>query len=147
MKPWIPALALLLLAAPALAQEPRSPVGTWKTIDDDTGQAKSKVRIWIDDSAVLHGKIVYLYPREGIPENPVCEKCEGDRKDRPVLGMEIFEDLRQDEDEWSGGTVLDPENGKTYKCFLRIEDDGRLKLRGYVGAALFGRTQYWERLE
>lgn len=122
-----------------------TPIGRWKTVDDGTGKAKSIVLIWEEDGK-LFGKIEKLLDTPPNDPDPKCDKCEGDLKDQPITGMRILSDLKKDGDEWSGGKVLDPENGKSYKCYIAVVDGGKkLKVRGYVGFALLGRTQYWHR--
>jgi len=79
-------------------------------------------------------------------EDSVCAKCSDERRDQPVVGMEILRHLRPDGDEWSGGEILDPENGKTYRAKLKLADGGQtLVVRGYIGISLFGRSQTWIR--
>ena len=78
-------------------------------------------------------------------ENSVCDKCEGENKGKPVSGMVIMKDLEKDGDEYNGGTILDPESGSVYKCYIKLVEDDKLKLRGYIGFAALGRTQYWFR--
>lgn len=137
----------LLLSNAALAQpaqgSPSSPLGRWVTIDDDGAKATSIVEIQARGQK-LYGKILQLInPRE---KDPRCTKCEGKRKNQPIVGMEIMWDLERDGDEWSGGYILDPDNGEEYRCYIQVVDGGkRLKVRGYVGLALLGRTQYWQR--
>jgi len=133
----------LALAAPATALAGPSPVGYWTTIDDDGKTPSSVVQIFARGKK-LYGKIVYLInPRE---KDPVCTECDGARKNKRILGMEILRDFEEDDDEWSGGYILDPRNGTEYKCYLELQDGGkRLKVRGYVGIALLGRTQYWQK--
>ena len=139
-------LLALFVAAPAAAsadQSSSNPVGYWKTIDDDDGKEKSVVQIWEKDGKVF-GKIVKLF------EDPkaVCDECQGDLKGKPVMGMQILTNLKKDGDEWSGGTIMDPANGKSYKCYIEVQEGGKkLKVRGYIGISLFGRTQYWHRVE
>ena len=136
----------VLFATSALAQAPGA-VGSWTTIDDETKKPKSVVSIYEEDGR-LFGKIDKLFLAPNEPANPVCDKCEGSLKDKPILGMVILRNLKKDGDGWSGGTVLDPANGKTYKVKLALEDGGkRLKVRGYVGFSLLGRTQHWVRTE
>jgi uncharacterized protein (DUF2147 family) len=136
----------VLFATRALAQSPAA-VGSWTTIDDETKKPKSVVSIYEEDGR-LFGKIDKLFLAPNEPANPVCDKCEGSLKDKPILGMVILRNLKKDGDGWSGGTVLDPANGKTYKVKLALEDGGkRLKVRGYVGFSLLGRTQHWVRTE
>jgi uncharacterized protein (DUF2147 family) len=127
------------------AEAEPSPVGLWKSVDDATGKAKSVVRIF-EEGGTLRGRIerLFLEP-EDVPD-PVCDKCEGDRKGQPVRGMTIIWDLRREGDQWTGGRVLDPGNGQVYRCSVEVLDGGgRLKLRGYIGIPLLGRTQYWQR--
>lgn len=137
-------LVMLLVAAPAVAAE--SPVGRWTTIDDETGKPRAVVRIWEEDGKPF-GKIERIFLQPGEPENPTCRECEGDLRGKPIVGMVILRGLKRDGDSWSGGTILDPESGSTYKATIQVVDGGaRLKVRGYVGISLFGRTQHWERL-
>ena len=116
-----------------------SPIGLWKTIDDESGEAESIVEIYEQDG-MLYGRVVELLDPAPDDPNPVCEKCEGDRKDEPIEGMVILRGMKPGADAWSGGKILDPENGKSYRCKLWVEN-GKLKVRGYV--AFFYRTQEW----
>jgi uncharacterized protein (DUF2147 family) len=139
-------LTLLILApallVPGLAHAAESPVGYWTTIDDD-GKPSSIIQIF-PRGKKLYGKIVQLInPRE---KDPKCTACEGKRKNQRIIGMEILRDFEQDGDEWSGGYILDPRDGTEYSCYLEVIENGkRLKVRGYVGIALLGRTQYWRK--
>ena len=122
-----------------------SPVGQWKTMDDVTGKPKSVVVIWQQDGK-LYGRVQKLVDPDPKNPNPVCEDCSGELKGKPVIGLKILWDLQKDGDAWSGGTILDPESGKTYKCLISLEDGGaKLKVRGFVGVSLIGRTQVWLR--
>jgi|SRR5271154_6061814 uncharacterized protein (DUF2147 family) len=122
-----------------------SPVGRWRTIDDATGKAKSIVTIW-EENGKLYGRVQNLVNPDPKDPNPRCEDCTGDQKNKPVIGLRILWDLQKDGDGWSGGTILDPANGKTYRCLLQLEDGGtKLKVRGFIGISLLGRTQYWQR--
>ena len=122
-----------------------SPVGQWKTVDDVTGKAKSVVVIW-EENGKLYGRIQKLVDPDPSDPNPRCDDCAGDQKGKRVIGLRILWDLCKDGDGWSGGTILDPANGKTYKCQLSVQDGGRkLKVRGFIGFSLLGRTQYWLR--
>ena len=124
-----------------------SPVGLWKSIDDETREVKSLVRI-SEEAGSLVGTIDKLFPKPGKDPNPVCDKCEGDKKDKPILGMMILWGLTKYGDEWSGGYILDPKNGKTYKCKVKVEGTGgTLTVRGYIGFSLLGRSQTWIRAE
>jgi uncharacterized protein (DUF2147 family) len=122
-----------------------SPVGLWKTVDDATGKVKSVVSIWAENNK-LYGRVQKLVDPDPKNPNPTCEDCSGDQKGKRVVGLRILWDLRKDGEGWSGGSILDPESGKIYKCLLSVEDGGRkLKVRGYIGLSLLGRTQYWVR--
>jgi uncharacterized protein (DUF2147 family) len=140
------ALAAFVVHTAALAQA--TPVGLWKTIDDETKKEKSLVRI-TDDSGVLTGKIEKLL--DPTKQDSKCDKCTDERKDQPVLGMTILRKVRQnndDKDRWDGGDILDPNNGKEYRVRLKPVNDGKaLEVRGYIGAPLLGRTQTWIRVE
>ncbi len=131
-------LPLLLVA---FASQAQSIVGKWKTIDDNTGEAKSVVDIF-ERGGKFYGKIVKLFS-ESDPD-PVCDKCDENdpRFRKKVIGMEILLDLERHGEEFSEGTVLDPEDGKVYRCKLWMEGKN-LKIRGYWGP--FFRTQTWEK--
>ena len=120
-------------------------MGKWKTIDDETGEVKSVVEIFKKGEKAF-GKIVKIMDKE--TPDPICNKCDSDdpRKGQKILGMEIIKDLEKDGSEWDGGTVLDPENGKVYRCKIWVEDK-KLIIRGYIGISLIGRSQTWLRAE
>lgn len=120
----------------------QSPVGIWKTVDDKTNEEKSHVEIFKKDGK-LYGKIVKLLKSD---PDVKCTKCEGAKKDKPVLGMEIISGLKPYKDYWSYGKILDPEDGNEYKCNLWVDDKGKLNVRGYIGFAALGRTQIWHRV-
>ena len=145
MKHTLTTLALLA-ASTAFAQS--TPVGLWKTIDDETKQEKSLVRI-SEAGGVFTGKIEKLL--DPAKASAVCEKCSDDRKNQPVAGMTIIKGVKQsadDKDLFDGGEILDPNNGKVYKVRLKPADGGKkLDVRGYIGAPLLGRTQTWIRVE
>jgi uncharacterized protein (DUF2147 family) len=136
--------AFLAVPCAAWAQND-SPVGVWKTIDDETGKPKSLVRI-TENNGQLTGKIEKLFREPTEEQNPTCVKCEGANKDQPILGMTILTGLKKDGDTYDGGQVLDPKNGKTYKAKVTVKDGGKkLDMRGYIGTPLLGRTQTWVR--
>ena len=137
-------LALALaVSAPAFAAE-MTPVGTWTTIDDATGKPKSIVQI-TESNGKLEGKVLEVLQSEQGP-HPVCKECDGERKDKPVEGMVIIWGVEKDDDVWDGGKILDPKNGKTYKVKLTMMEGGnKLDVHGYIGFALLGRSQIWER--
>jgi uncharacterized protein (DUF2147 family) len=131
-----------LFAFTAVADE-LSPVGLWRTYDDRDGQAASLVRIE-DRGGILEGRVIKILPRPGHPADALCEKCDGARKNQPVTGMTILWGMKRDGDEYDGGQIMDPDNGKTYRCKMRLSGD-KLDVRGYLGISLFGRTQTWVR--
>lgn len=120
----------------------QSVIGKWKTIDDETGKAKSIVEIY-EKSGKIYGKVVEILDVEH--KNNVCSECSGSDKNKPILGMIIIKGLTKEESEYTNGKILDPKNGKTYKCFITLEAKDKLKVRGFIGISLFGRTQYWYR--
>jgi len=115
--------------------------GKWKTIDDETKQAKSIVEIYKKGDQ-YYGKVSQLLIK---PANPNCTECKADRKNRPIVGMEIIRGLRKDGNEFTDGTITDPKTGKTYKCTIKREGD-KLNVRGYLGFSLIGRTQTWQKV-
>jgi len=141
-------LSLLVLSFMAHATaENTSPVGVWKTIDDKNGKAKSLIRI-SEVSGELRGAVEKIFPEPGEEANPRCDKCSGDKKDQPIVGMVVLTGMKKDGDGYAGGLILDPANGKTYKTKMELDDKGgKLKVRGYVGVPMLGRTQTWLREE
>jgi uncharacterized protein (DUF2147 family) len=139
-------LAVAALAASTVwAQE--TAVGVWKTIDDETGNPKSLVRI-SESNGELRGRIERLFRDADEEQNPKCEKCDGMLKNQPIVGMTIITGMKKDGDEYSGGQILDPASGKVYKSRMSLSDGGRkLDVRGYIGVPMFGRTQTWLRVE
>ena len=138
-------LIAMMFAMPAAWAQNASPAGVWKTIDDETGKPKSLVRI-TEENGVLTGKIEKLFRPADQDQNPKCTACEGARKDQPIIGMTILSGLKKDGNEYTGGEILDPSKGKTYKSKAALKDNGRkLEVRGYIGAPMFGRSQTWVR--
>lgn len=138
-------LIAMMFAMPAAWAQNASPAGVWKTIDDETGKPKSLVRI-TEENGVLTGKVDKLFRPADQDQNPKCTACEGARKDQPIIGMTILWGLKKDGNEYTGGEILDPAKGKTYKSKLTLKDNGsKLDVRGYIGAPMFGRTQTWVR--
>ncbi|NQV17967.1 MAG: DUF2147 domain-containing protein [Armatimonadetes bacterium] len=124
-----------------------SPIGNWKTIDDVTGREKSIVKIW-EENSKLYGKIIKLFRLPDEDPDPICDECKGKNKDKQVLGMTIMWNLSQKKDQWKGGKILDPENGKIYGCKIRVIENGeKLEVRGFLGISLLGRNQIWEKVE
>jgi uncharacterized protein (DUF2147 family) len=122
--------------------EPLTPVGRWKTIDDKTGKPKSIVQIYVENGRFFGRVEATLNP----DARKVCDLCKDERKNQPIVGMVIMRGLSQHGDEYSGGDIVDPDNGSVYRCKLHLQDGGReLLVRGYIGISLLGRSQTWTR--
>jgi uncharacterized protein (DUF2147 family) len=120
----------------------QSIVGQWKTIDDNTEKPRSIVDIYQKDGSFF-GRVLKTYPKPGEDLDPICDECEDHRKNEKIIGMEIITGLQYDKKSnlYHKGEILDPENGNIYDCKLWVEDDGSLKVRGYL--LFFYRTQTW----
>jgi uncharacterized protein (DUF2147 family) len=122
----------------------QSVTGKWKTIDDETGQAKSIVEVY-EVNGKIYGKVIEIFDEKR--KNDLCKECTGVDKNKPIQGMVILRGLTKDDVEYSGGKIIDPKNGKTYKCTISLESKDKLKIRGYIGFSLIGRSQYWVRVK
>lgn len=145
MKTWI---VLALVAAVGSVSAQGTPVGVWKTIDDKTKTEKAQIRI-TEAGGVYSAKIEKLLAADAKPDS-VCDKCSDDRKDKPIVGMEIMRGVKRSDSDntWDGGTILDAAEGKVYKVRLQTADGGKkLEVRGYIGMPMMGRTQTWIRVE
>lgn len=135
-------VAAALMSSAAWANN-TSPVGLWRNVDDVSGKPRALVRI-TESNGTLQGRIekVFLAPNE----SPTCAKCEGALKNVPVMGLVILSGLKKDGDEYTGGEILDPDNGKVYSSKIYLTNGGqKLNVRGYIGVSLLGRSQIWER--
>ena len=144
MKSTLAAILFASLALPALAQ--MSPVGTWHTMDEKTGEIKSQIVI-SEAGGVVSGKIDKVLRKDAKPD-AVCDECSDDRKGKPIVGLEIIRGAKKaaGKDVWEDGKILDPENGKNYTLRLTpIEGGKKLEVRGSIGP--FGRTQTWVRAQ
>ena len=123
-----------------------TPVGRWQTISDVTGKPNGAVEI-LDSAGELAGRLIA--GRDPVEfETRLCDKCPGDRHNKPMKGLVILSGVRRDGDEWGGGEILDPDIGRVYRVKLKLADAGKkLLVRGYLGVSLFGRTQTWIRME
>ena len=121
----------------------QSVIGKWKTIDDETGDAKSIVEVY-SKSGKIYAKVIEILDLEH--KNSVCIKCSGEDKNKSILGLIVIKGLTKDGSEYNSGEILDPKNGKLYKCALSLDSKDKLKIRGYIGFSLLGRTQYWYRV-
>ena len=122
--------------------------GDWQNVDDETGVPKAIITIWVDSQGNAFGKIRELLNQgPNADPNPPCTKCTGADKDRRAKGLVLMRNLRQDGDVWTGGSILDPNSGKIYRCRVKLNADGkRLEVRGFIGISLIGRTQVWYKL-
>lgn len=116
--------------------------GQWNSFDEETNEIESVIEVYLKNGKA-YAKIISILDKER--QTATCFKCKGKRKDQLILGMDILTGLKEKGDEWSGGKILDPKNGKEYKCYIKLLDNNTLKLRGYIGFSLFGRTAIWKR--
>jgi len=136
--------ALLCGAISAFAQA-TTPVGVWQTVDDHTGKPKALVQITDEGNGTLSGKVIKGLGANDTPDRR-CTACTDERKDQLIQGMTIIDSMTPAGDGWDGGHILDPENGKVYRCKMHLEDGGqKLVVRGYLGISLLGRSQTWIR--
>ena len=139
-------IAAAALTASGFACAQMSPVGTWNTIDDVTKAIKSEIVV-TETAGVLSGKVTKLL-RKDVDQKAVCNECTDDRKDKPLIGLEIIRGAKKADgkDVWEEGKILDPENGKNYTLRLTpIEGGKKLEVRGSVLG--IGRTQTWVRVQ
>lgn len=137
-------LAALLGSSAAFAQ--MTPVGTWTTVDEKTGEHKAEITI-VENNGVLSGKITKRLLKDTDPD-AVCDKCTDDRKGKPLQGLEIIRGVKKDKAEgvWDDGKIIDPESGKVYDVKMTPTNGGKkMEVRGYAGISLLGRTQVWLR--
>ena len=138
------AILMVMLAGGALA-DTSSPAGVWKSIDDKTKKERSIIRI-TEVNGEFKGVVEQIFDRPGDDPAHLCKECKGERKDKPIIGMTILWGLKKDGDIWAGGEILDPDNGKTYRCKMTLSEDGKsLNVRGFIGISLIGRSQIWWR--
>jgi len=135
-------LYLFLINLSIVLFQPTSVEGLWITQDDETGKEKSEVLLYVEDGK-LYGKIIRLLLPED--QGKRCEKCKGENKYKPIAGLVIVKDLSLEKDTWEDGTIMDPKSGKVYDCYLSLESPNVLKVRGFLGFSLLGRTQTWKR--
>ncbi len=134
-----------LMVVSNLAGAAGSPVGTWRSIDDKTKQERSIIGI-TEENGELKGVVEKVFDQPGDDPAHLCKECKGERKDKPIVGMTILSGMKKEGDAWAGGEILDPKNGKTYRCKMTLSEDGKsLKVRGFIGISLIGRTQTWHR--
>lgn len=116
--------------------------GKWYSTNEETGEIDSVIEVYKKQEKAF-GKIIEIKNSER--KNAVCDLCKDKNKNKPILGLNILNGLEKDGEEWSGGTILDPRNGNVYKCFIQLVQQDKLKIRGYLGLSIFGKTAYWQR--
>lgn len=116
-------------------------VGKWKTIDDEDGSAKSIVYIFKATNGKYYGKIEKLFKNA----DSLCTECEGVEKDKPKLGLTVIKNMHEKNGSLTGGTILDPNNGKVYKCNISFDSkSNNLSVRGSLDKmGIIGRSQTW----
>lgn len=140
-------VAAVLMLVSNVAAAAGSPVGVWRSIDDKTRQERSVIRI-TEENGELKGVVEKIFDQPGDDPAHLCKECKGERKDKPIVGMAILWGLKKEGDAWTGGEILDPKNGKIYKCKITLSEDGKtLNVRGFIGISLIGRSQTWLRQE
>ena len=122
----------------------QSIIGKWKTIDDETGKETSVIEVFQKDKKI-YGKIVEIIDSE--KRDKLCNLCPNPDKNKPILGLTIIKGLEKEGDEYNDGQILDPKSGKLYNCYIKLDGKDKLKVRGFIGLSLFGRTQYWYRVK
>jgi uncharacterized protein (DUF2147 family) len=133
-----------LLFALSITINGQSIFGKWNSTNEETGNIDSIIEVYEKDGKAF-AKVIEI--KGSARKNAVCEKCEDENKNKPILGLNILTGLEKNKDEWSGGNILDPRNGRIYNCYIKLIKPNKLKIRGYIGLALFGKTAYWERAE
>ncbi|WBX72014.1 DUF2147 domain-containing protein [Tenacibaculum retecalamus] len=116
--------------------------GKWENRDEETNKVDSVIEVYKKNGKAF-AKIIEITDKDR--QKVLCDKCGGKSKNAPILGMNILTGLSKNNNEWSGGKILDPKNGKEYKCYIKLDSNNKLKIRGYIGFAAFGRTTYWHR--
>jgi uncharacterized protein (DUF2147 family) len=131
--------------APLRAADP-SAVGLWEQVDEKSGKPESWFKI-TEHNGVYQGNIVKIFFKPGEDEHWACDKCEGDERGKPVLGLALIKGMQRNGDSYENGTIMDPRDGAVYRALMKLSPDGKqLEVRGYLGISLFGRSQIWKRL-
>jgi len=145
LRALLPTVAILFLAQAPLAKA-QTVSGVWQQIDPSTGKVGALVT-FSESKGVFSGYISKLYPDPGEDPNPLCHKCPGAQRGKPILGLTFIEGMRRSGLAYESGTILDPEAGTVYSASMELSRDGNtLTVRGYVGLPIFGQSQTWKRV-
>lgn len=137
-------LTLALGAGPVAAADLTSPVGDWRTIDDHSHKPRAIVQVY-EQNGLLYGRVKEILDHKY--DGVICQHCAGYAANKPVLGLVLINGLKPEGQAWDGGTILNPENGKVYRCRVHLASGGEtLIVRGYIGTPMIGRTQIWQRM-
>jgi len=136
-------LLFIILWISQLCQS-QSVIGKWTTVDDETGKEKGIVEIF-EYKGKIYGRIIEIFEQE--KRHFKCERCEGEDKNKPILGLVIIKGLYKKGEVYEGGKITDPKNGKSYHCKITLIGKDKLVVRGYIGIPLIGRSQTWIRLK
>ncbi len=136
-------LSIFFIVLLSITTNAQTIIGQWETYDDKTKEKKAIIEVYQTNNHYF-AKIIKSFIGE---KNARCKTCKGVKKNEPIIGLVIIENIKKDGDEFNGGSILDPENGVVYKCYLKLINTNKLKVRGYLGFSFFGRTQYWIRKE
>ncbi|AUC84468.1 DUF2147 domain-containing protein [Polaribacter sp. ALD11] len=136
-------LFTLLFVVISISINAQTIFGKWNSKNDD-GNVDSVLEIYKKDGKAYAKVVEIMNPAR---KKALCVDCEGEYKDKPILGLNILSGLKKDGDEWSDGQIIDPRNGKVYKCYIKLVKPNKLKLRGFIGLSVFGKTNYWERVK
>jgi hypothetical protein len=127
-------------------KQPKTAAGFWQQVDDD-----GFVGGWfffVERNGLYEGRLVKMFKKPGAPEySDLCDKCEGDQKDAPMLGLTMVKGMKRTGSKYDEGSILDPRDGTVYHAQMELSADGqKLSVRGYLGIPLLGQTQVWTRL-
>lgn len=131
-----------LLVVASFSVQSQTIFGKWHSTNETTGEVDSVIEVY-EKNGKAFAKIIDI--KDPKRKNAVCDLCSDENKNKPILGLNILTGLEKDGDEWSGGKILDPRNGKVYKCYIKLETENKLKIRGFIGFSLIGKTAYWTR--